>query len=103
VLEEETASVDEPVEPRAVVRAEAAPQGEVVRAIEDVDRVELETARVLDESHEPPGRQPAGAREPEVLALQEERGDGAEGERRDRHARPAGQGPRRTRRTETEC
>ena len=38
-----------------------------------------------------------------MLALQEERGDGAEGERRDRHARPAGQGSRRTRRTETEC
>ena len=103
VLEEEAAPVDEPVEPRALVGAEAAPEREVVRAVEDVDRVELEAARVLDELDEPPGGQPAGARARQMLPLEEERGDRAEGERRDRHAREAGQGARRTRRTDTEC
>src|SRR5437879_2546253 len=42
VLEEEPAAVHEPVEPRAVVGAEAAPHGQVVRAVEDVDGIELE-------------------------------------------------------------
>ena len=71
-----------------------------MRPVDDVDRIELEAARVLDEPDEPAGRQPAGARAQEVLPLEEERGDGAEGERRDRHA--SGQDASGTRSTDTE-
>ena len=101
VLGQEPPAVDEAVEPRPLVGPEPAPQGEVVRAVEHVDRVELEPARVLDELEEPPGGQPAGARAGEMLPLEEERGDGAEGELRDRHA--PSQGARGTRSTDTEC
>src|SRR5205823_4499843 len=55
VLEQEPAAVDEPVEPRAVVGAEAAPHRHVMGAGEDVDGVELEPAHVLDEAAEAPG------------------------------------------------
>src|SRR5213595_2817337 len=52
VLEEQPASVDEPVEPRALVRAEAAPYRQIVGALEHVDRVQLEPTHVLDEAAE---------------------------------------------------
>ena len=50
VLEQRAAIVGEPIERGLVVGAEAAPDGEVVRAIDDVDRVDLETAGVRDEA-----------------------------------------------------
>src|SRR2546425_13224104 len=79
VLEEEPAAVDEPIEPRAVVRAEAAPHRQVVRAVEDIDGIELEPAHVLDETAEALGRQRGRLWAGEMLPLQEERGDGAQG------------------------
>jgi hypothetical protein len=75
VLEQQALVVDEPVEVPAVVRAEAAPQGEVVGAVEDVDGVELEPADVLDEAGQAPGRERRPPRLPEMLAFEEERGD----------------------------
>ena len=81
VLEEEPAAVDEPVELRAVVRAEAAPHGQVVRAVEDVDGIELEPAHVLDEATQAPRRQRGRAGAAEMLSLQEERGGGAQRKR----------------------
>src|SRR5213596_3876581 len=81
VLEQEPAAVDEPVEPRAVVRAEAAPHREVVGAIEDVDGIQLEPADVFDEASEAPGGQRGRAGAAEVLPLEEERRDCAKRKR----------------------
>ena len=78
VLEEEAAPIDDPVEPRAIVGAEAAPHGEVVGALEHVDRVELETAHVLDEAGEPVCGEGQRARPREVLTLEKERGHRAQ-------------------------
>jgi len=50
VLEEQTLAVDEAVEIRALVRPEAAPHGEVMGALEHVDRVDLQPAYVLGEA-----------------------------------------------------
>src|SRR5947209_16002736 len=47
VLEQEPAPIDLPVEPGLVVRTETAPDRQVVRAVEDVDGVELDPANVL--------------------------------------------------------
>src|SRR5262249_32657328 len=69
VREEETAAIDEPVEPAAVVGAEPAPEGQVVGAVEHVDRVELEAARVLDETDQSLRCQGACPRLPEMLTL----------------------------------
>ena len=77
VLEQQPPLVDQPVQTRAVVRPEAAPQGQVVRALEDVDGVELQTAHVLDEADEPGGRERRHPRAGQVLPLEEERGDGS--------------------------
>src|SRR6266702_3259287 len=71
-------TVGEPVEPRAVVRAEAAPHREVVRSLEDVDGVQLEPAHVFDEAAEAPGGERGRTGAGEVLPLEEERGDGAQ-------------------------
>src|SRR5437867_10105413 len=78
VLEQEPAPVGESVEPRAVVRAEAAPHREVVRSLEDVDGVQLKPAHVFDEAAEAPGGERGRAGAGEVLPLEEERGDGAQ-------------------------
>src|SRR6185295_2137044 len=78
--------VDEPVEPRAVIRAEAAPHRQVVRALEHVDRVELNSADVLDEAREARRCERGGVGPRQVLALEEERGDGAETDAARRHA-----------------
>src|SRR5262249_31057497 len=96
--EEQPAAVDEPVEPRTVVRAEAAPHRQVVRAVDNVDRVELDSADVLDEAREARRRECGGLRPRQVLALEEERGDSAETNAAARHApelitvAPAGRG-----------
>jgi len=71
VLEEHPAAVDQPVERSALVGAEPAPQRQVVGAVHHVDRVELDTARVLGEPGEAGGGQPPGPRPIEMLALQE--------------------------------
>src|SRR5204862_6307730 len=76
--EGEAAPVDGPVEPLLVRGAEAAPEGQVVGPVQDVDRIELEPTRVVDEPDKPSRRQPAGPWPPEVLALEEERRDGPE-------------------------
>src|SRR2546425_8852670 len=78
VLEEEPATIDQPVEPRAVVRAEAGPHGQIVRAVEDVDGIELEPTHVLDKATETLGGQRGRLRAGEMLPLQEERGHGAQ-------------------------
>src|SRR5262245_41823939 len=87
VLEEQPAPVHEPVEARTVVGAEAAPHRQVVRALEHVDRVELKSADVLDEAREARRRERGGVGSRQVLALEEERGDGAETDPARRHAR----------------
>jgi len=86
VLEQDAFPVEQPVERRAVVDAEPVPQRQVVRALEHVDRVELDAAGVRREALEAPGGQAPAARAIEVLALDEERGDGAWGDDRRRHA-----------------
>src|SRR4030095_13432934 len=73
-------------EPRPVVRAEPAPHRQIVGAVEHIDGVELDPADVL---HEPPqARRGEGGRvrPGEVLALEEERGDGAQRNARAWHA-----------------
>ncbi len=76
MLEEEPAAVDEAIEARPLVGAEAAPHREIVRALHHVDRVHLETAHVLDEARQSVGRQAMGARATEMLPVQEERPHG---------------------------
>src|SRR5205814_2847979 len=78
VFKEQAATIHEPVEPRAVVGSEAAPQRQIVRAIEHVDRVELHAAHVLDESAKPRRGEWACPRPRQVLPLEEERGDGVQ-------------------------
>ena len=60
VFEQHAPAIDEPIEGRAVVGAEAAPRGQVVRALDDVDRVDLEPAGVGDERFEVLSRRAAG-------------------------------------------
>ena len=67
VLEEEPAAVDEAIEARPLVGAEAAPHREIVRALHHVDRVHLETAHVLDEPGQAVGREAVGARTTQML------------------------------------
>jgi len=86
VLEQPPALIDLAIEPRPVVRPESAPDRQVVRALQDVDRVELNPADVLDEAAQARRRQRGRARPGEMLALQEERGDGAQRNRRAGHA-----------------
>src|SRR4029453_6078459 len=62
ILEEQTTPITNAIEARPLIGPEAAPRGEVVRALEHVDRVELEAAHVLDEAREPAGRQPLRGR-----------------------------------------
>ncbi len=69
------AFVDEFVEPRAVVRPESGPDREVVSALQDVDRVDLDPAHVLGEPDEALHRQLLRARPGEMLAFEEERFD----------------------------
>ena len=93
VLEQQAPPVDEPLERGAVVRAETAPERQEVRALQHVDGVELDAAHVLGEADEARRGEPARARPVEVLALEEERGDGGAGERAaGAHARGAGAG-----------
>jgi hypothetical protein len=77
VLEQDAAAVDESFERRPPIRTEPAPQGEVMRAVHHVDGIELDAPGILGEADEARRGQPAGARADEVLALEEERGDGA--------------------------
>ena len=77
VLEEQPPAIDQPIEALAVVGAEPAPDGQVVGAIEDVDRVHLQAPDVFDEATQAPRRQPGRARPREVLALEEEGRDRA--------------------------
>src|SRR5262249_10686599 len=86
--EQRATLVDEAIEGALVVGPEPAPQREVVGAIDDVDRVELQSPGVSDEllNAGRGERMPPGAAK--VLALEEERGDGAQREGRPgRHAR----------------
>src|SRR5207247_5487589 len=88
VLEEQPPTVDHAIQPCAIVGAEPAPQREIVRALQHVDRIHLDAADVLREATETLRRQRGRARAREVLALQEERANRA---RRDRRAwHPAG-------------
>jgi hypothetical protein len=77
ILEQDAAPVYELLQRLPVEGTEAAPERQVMRAIDDVDRVELEPADVLHEACQAPRRQPARERTIEVLARDEERGDGA--------------------------
>ena len=77
VLEEEPPVVDEPVEPRAIVGAEATPHREIVGAVQDIDGIHLDAAHVLDEAAEAGRGQPGRARSGQVLALEEQRADRA--------------------------
>ena len=86
VLEEQPPAIDEPIEPRAVVRSKAAPDREVVGTVEHVDGVELQAAHVLDEAAQPAGAQGDRPGPGEMLALQKERPDGVQGDRATRHA-----------------
>jgi len=56
-----------------------------VRALQDIDGVDLESTHVFDEAAEPPGGQPGRARAGEVLPLEEERGDRGQRKRRAWH------------------
>src|SRR5206468_3273299 len=78
VLEEQPTIIDESIQPRAIVGAEPAPQREVVRALEDVDRIHRDAADVLREATETPGRQRGGARARQLMPLDEQRADGAQ-------------------------
>ena len=78
VLEEQAAPVDETIERLLVVGTEAAPQRQVMRAVNDVDRVELDAARVGGERQQGARGEPAGPRAGEVLAFEKERRGGAE-------------------------
>ncbi len=75
VLHEEPAAIDETVEARAIERPEAAPDREVVRAVDHVDGVHLDAARVLREAEEAAGRERVAAGPPEVLPVEEEGAD----------------------------
>jgi hypothetical protein len=85
VLEQHAAAVDEPLERHTIEGTEAAPQRQVMGAIDDVDRVELDSACVLGEASEARSGQPTRTRPIQLLTLQEERSDGAEGEDRRAH------------------
>src|SRR5262245_41519386 len=78
VLEQHATPIDEAIERAAIVDAEPAPRREVVRAIEHVDRIHRYAARVARERDERTTGQPAAARTVEMLAGEEQRGDGAE-------------------------
>ena len=52
VLEQHAPAVDQPVEGGAIVGAEPAPERQMVGALDDVDRVELDAAVVLGEARE---------------------------------------------------
>jgi hypothetical protein len=94
VLEEDATPVDEPLERAAVVDAEAAPQGEMVRALDDVDRVELDPAGRRREAFQARRGETAGARAIEQLARQEERAHGVAGNGRScRHVDNPSQSP----------
>ena len=86
VLEEHAPAVDQPIQCGTVVRAEAAPQRQVVRAVDDVDRVELNAADGLGETGEARGGQPPRPRSIELLAFEEQRRGGAHGEDGPTHA-----------------
>src|SRR4026208_1714520 len=85
VLEQETAAIHQAVEPRPVVRAEAAPYREGVGAREHADRRHLDTAHVLGEAGEPRRGEPVRARAGQMLAVEEERGHRAPGNNPLRH------------------
>ena len=89
VLEELPAPVEPAVEARPVVGPEATPHGEVVGAIQHVDRVHLDAADVLREADDPGCGQRAAPRTREMLARQEQRGDGPQ-----RHAHAPAPGRR---------
>src|SRR6185295_13796063 len=92
VLEEEPAPIDQAVEPWPVVGAEAAPDREVVGAVEDVDRIHLDPTHVFDEARQARGTQAVGPRPGQVLALEEQGGDRADWEDGVRHG-PGGYQP----------
>ena len=73
VLEQDAATVDQPLERVAVVLAEAAPQRHVVRAIEHVDRVDLQAAGGAHEVAERARLQRPAAGPVEPLAFEEQR------------------------------
>ncbi len=80
VLEEEPPTVDEPIQPRSFVRAEAAPRREIVCPVEDVDRIELEPTHVFDETRQSARSERARPRSRQMLSLEEERRNGAQRE-----------------------
>ncbi len=88
VLEEHAPVVDQPLERALGEDAEAAPEREQVGPRDDVDRVELDPAGRLGEAREVGGGKSPVARPIELLAREEEVGDGAQGNaRRGRHGR----------------
>ena len=90
VLEQQPAVVGEAVEGAPIVGTETAPNREVVGPVQHVDRIDLEAARVLDEAQEARGGEALLAGAVEVLALEKERGDRAEGDAAGAHAVPGG-------------
>ena len=82
--------VGEAVEGAPIVGTETAPNREVVGPVQHVDRIDLEAARVLDEAQEARGGEALLAGAVEVLALEKERGDRAEGDAAGAHAVPGG-------------
>ena len=95
VLEENPAPVDHPVERRAVVGPEPAPDRQVVGPLEDVDRVELDSTDVFGKAREPARRERRRARPRQMLALEKERRDSAQRKGGASHRRmlPRGVGP----------
>jgi hypothetical protein len=85
VFEQQPLAVHQVIEAVVLVGPEAAPGREVVRSLEDVDRVELQAADALGEADEPRRRERLRAGPSQMLALQEERRDGAQGEDTARH------------------
>jgi hypothetical protein len=81
VLEEQATAIDQAVERGPVVGAEAAPHREVVRTVQDVDRVELDAADVLREPDQASRRERRRARSQQMLPLEKEPGDGGRRER----------------------
>jgi hypothetical protein len=87
VLEEQPSAIDQAVEARAVVRSEPVPDRQVMGAVDDVDRIELDAADVLGEANEAGRRERDGPRAVQVLPLEEEGPNGSDRERAGGHSR----------------
>jgi hypothetical protein len=84
VLEEPPVALQEPFEEARLVALEAGGEGQVVRPLDDVDRVDLDEAHPLDDVVESAGGRPAAGIVEQPLGAQQQapgRGGGDSGER----------------------